>query len=64
MDQMEVVSLDSLLPSTHPYRRFQDYVPDVMEALADVVCLKGADGYGVEWLFRCLLLQLKDRKNS
>ena len=60
MDQMEVVSLDSLLPSTHPYRRFQDYLPDVMEALADVVRIKGADGYGVERLFRCLLLQFME----
>ena len=37
MDQMEVVSLDSLLPSTHPYRRFQDYVPDVLEVLPSVL---------------------------
>ena len=60
MDQMEVVSLDSLLPSTHPYRRFQAYLPDTIEALADVSQLKGADGYGVERLFRCLLLQFME----
>ena len=60
MDQTEVGLLNSLLPSTHPYRRFQDYVPDGMEALADVVCLKGADGYGVERLFRCLLLHFME----
>ena len=56
MSQMEMVDLDSLLPSTHPYRRFQAYLPDATAALADVSQLKGADGYGVERLFRCLLL--------
>jgi hypothetical protein len=57
---MEMVDLDSFLPSTHPYRRFQAYLPETTEALADVSHLKGADGYGVERLFRCLLLQLSE----
>lgn len=60
MSQMEMVDLDSLLPSTHPYRRFRAYLPDATEALADVSHLKGADGYGVERLFRCLLLQFME----
>jgi IS5 family transposase len=57
---MEMVDLDSLLPSTHPYRRFQAYLLETTEALADVSQLKGADGYGVERLFRCLLLQFME----
>ncbi|MGV7229105.1 MAG: transposase [Nitrospirales bacterium] len=60
MSQMEMVDLDSFLPSTHPYRRFQAYLPETTEALADVSHLKGADGYGVERLFRCLLLQFME----
>ena len=36
MSQMELVDFDSLLPSTHPYRRFQAYLPDITEALVDV----------------------------
>ena len=60
MSQIEMVDLDSLFPSTHPYRRFHEYLPDVQEALGDVVQLKGADGYGVERLFRCLLLQFME----
>jgi hypothetical protein len=43
MSQLEFVSLDSLLPSTHSYRRFQAYVPDATDVLADVVHIKGAD---------------------
>lgn len=60
MDQLEMVTLDSLLPSTHPYRRFYEYLPDVQKALGDVVQFKGADGYGVERLFHCLLLQFME----
>jgi len=57
---MEMVDLDSLLPSTHPYRRFQAYLPDTTEVLVDMSQLKGAGGYGVERLFRCLLLQFME----
>ena len=60
MDQLEMVTLDSLLPSTHPYRRFYESLPDVQKALGDVVQFKGADGYGVERLFHCLLLQFME----
>ncbi|MDR4459286.1 MAG: transposase [Nitrospirales bacterium] len=61
MSQIEMVDLDSLLPSTHPYRQFQAYLPHPTEALADVNQLKGVDGYGVKRLFCCLLLQfIKD----
>ena len=60
MDQLERVTLESLFPSTHPYRRFQEYVPDVREAFADVGHFKGADGYGIERLFHCLLLQFME----
>ncbi|GAG90282.1 unnamed protein product, partial [marine sediment metagenome] len=60
MSQMEMVDLDSLVPSTHPYRRFQAYLPDATRTLAEVSQLKGADGYGVERLFHCLLLQFME----
>ena len=60
MAQIEMVALDSLLASTHPYRRVQAYLPETTEALADVSQLKGADGYGVGRLFRCLLLQFME----
>jgi len=60
MSQMEMVDLDSVLPSTHPYRRFQTYLPDATKALAEVRQLKGADGYGVERLLHCLLLQFME----
>ena len=56
MSQLEMVDFDTLFPCTHPYRRFQAYLPDSTEALADVSKLKGDDGYGVERLFRYLLL--------
>ena len=57
MSHIEMVDLDCLLPSTHPYRRFQAYLPDPTEALAEVSQLNGADGYRGERLFHCLLLQ-------
>lgn len=60
MSHMEMVDLDSLISSTHPYRRFQAYLPDSTEAVADVRQLKGADGDGVERLFRCLLVQFME----
>lgn len=43
MSQLEFVSLDSLLPSTHSLRRFQAYVADAPDVLADVVPIKSAD---------------------
>lgn len=60
MSQMELVDLDSLVSSTHPYRRFHASLPDATEALADVSHLRGAEGYGVERLFRCLLVQFME----
>jgi IS5 family transposase len=60
MAQMEMVDLDSRVPSTHTYRRFQQYVPDVQEVFAEIIHIKGAEGYGIERLFRCLLLQFME----
>ena len=60
MSQMEMVDQDSLVPSPHPDCRSQAYLPDTTEALAYVSQLKGAAGYGVERLFRCLLLQVME----
>lgn len=57
---MDMVDLDSLLPTTHAYRRFHPYAPDVPEAFAEGIHLKGADGYGIGRLFRCLLLQFME----
>jgi hypothetical protein len=57
---MEMVDRDSLVPSPHPDRRSQAYLPNTTEALADVSQLKGAAGYRVERLFRCLLLQVME----
>ena len=63
---MELVARDSLVSSTHPYRRFHAYLPDATEVLGDVRHRKGADGYGGGRLFRCLLVQcmedLSDRE--
>lgn len=60
MSQMELVDLDSLVSSTPPYRQFHAYLPDATEALADVSHLRGAEGYGVERLFRGLLVQFME----
>jgi hypothetical protein len=61
-------ALDSLLLSTHSYDRFRPYVPDAAKVLADVVYLKGADSYGIERVFRSLLLKfiedLSDRETT
>jgi hypothetical protein len=48
MSQREMVVLDSLLPSTYPYRQFHAYVPFATETLTDVVHVKSPDGYGVD----------------
>jgi len=37
MSQLELVDLDSLVSSTHPYRRFHTYLPDATEAVADAI---------------------------
>ena len=42
MTQLAMVSLDSLLPSNHPYRRFQASVLDAREAFADAIHVKGS----------------------
>ena len=60
MSQMEMVDLDSLLPSTHPYRRFQAYLPQSTKAVAEMSQLKGAHRDGVERLVHCLLLQFME----
>ncbi len=60
MSHLERGDLDSLLSSTHPYRRFQAYLPDATEAVADVRPLTGAEGDGVEQLFRGLLVQFME----
>jgi hypothetical protein len=60
LSQRELVDLDNLVSSMPPYRRFHAYLPDPTAALADVRHLKGADGDGVERLFRCLLVQFME----
>jgi hypothetical protein len=65
---MEMVSEDGFLPSPHPDSRFQAYVSDSTNALADVVHIIGEDRYGVGRLFHCFLLQfmedLSDREKE
>lgn len=70
INEVEMVSLDDLVPSDHVYRKFLDLLNfDVLGARLnrfDNVGPAGPRGYGMETLFRCLLLQfiedLSDRE--
>ena len=68
MHQIEMVSLNELVPSTHTYRKIHGLYPAklVHEGVKDLEHIKGADGYGIERLFKCLFLQfledLSDRE--
>jgi hypothetical protein len=55
-----MIDLYSLITSTYPYVAFRPFCPIPTEALADVNQLKGADGYGIDQLFCCLLLQFME----
>ncbi len=62
MSQIEMICLDDLVPQTHSYRRFQEYLPRVLMSkhLNGINKLKGADGYGIDRLFLCLLVQFME----
>ena len=62
MSQIEMVCLEDLVPSTHSYRRFREYLPHSLmsDHLQGIEQVKGADGYGIERLFLCLLLQFME----
>ncbi|MBT5654462.1 MAG: transposase, partial [Alphaproteobacteria bacterium] len=68
MYQVEMVSLNELVPRTHIYRKISDLFPTtlVRKSLKELEHVKGADGYGIECLFKCLFLQyledLSDRE--
>jgi len=60
--QFEMVSLELLVPADHQYRRFlsllnfKHLTTDLRKKESDL----GADGYGIECLFKCLLLQFAE----
>ena len=62
MSQVEMVCLEDLVPSTHSYRRFREYLPQSLMSnhLKGIERVMGADGYGIERLFLCLLLQFME----
>ncbi len=62
MKQLEMVSLDQLLSATHPYRRFVKLwdFKRVEKVLSTVKSLNQNEGYGLDRLFRCLLLQFME----
>jgi transposase, IS5 family len=62
MSQIEMICLDDLIPQTHSYRRFQEYLPRALMSkhLNEINKLKGADGYGIDRLFLCLLVQFME----
>jgi transposase, IS5 family len=60
--QMEMISLEDLVPNTHSYRSFADIFN--FDSIADILALAEKDanykGYGVLRLFKCLLLQFME----
>jgi len=67
-NQVESVSIDELVPQNHSYRLFKKFLDEerIKEALKDLSHIYQYDGYGIERLFNCLLLQyiedLSDRE--
>lgn len=57
---MEYVNLESLVPKTHPYRKYLQVI-DFKDAMSPLSGMnntgRGADGYGIETHFKFLLLQ-------
>ncbi len=68
MHQVELVTLDSLIPEDHVYRKISQLFPTEIISihLNSLEHIKGADGYGIIRLFKCLFLQfledLSDRE--
>lgn len=61
--QVEMVMLDQLVPQDHPYRRVLNVV-DMGRLCGPILDLdkpgRGAEGFGIVTLFRCLLLQFME----
>lgn len=62
MHQIEFVTLDSLVSPSHVYRKLLAHFPEtiIISHLAKLEHIKGADGYGISRLFRCLFLQFME----
>ena len=62
MNQMEMVSLDQLVPSNHSYRRFIKLwnFKGIEVILSSVKSSNPNEGYGIGRIFRCLLLQFME----
>ena len=60
--QLEMVSLDLLVPEEHTYRKIAELVDfkGVLKPLSGLKKKLGSDGYGVEVLFRSILLQFME----
>lgn len=62
MKQMEMVSLDQLVPPNHSYRRFIKLwnFKGIEVILSSVKSSNANEGYGIGRIFRCLLLQFME----
>lgn len=62
MQQMEMVSLDQLVPPNHSYRRFIKLwnFKGIEVILSSVKSSNPNEGYGIGRIFRCLLLQFME----
>ena len=60
--QIEMISLDKLVPEKHTYRKIKDLVnfSKMLRELQDIEKEEGAKGYGIDRLFFCLLLQFME----
>lgn len=60
--QIEMISLDKLVPENHAYRKIKDLVnfSKMLKNLKDIEKEEGAKGYGIDRLFFCLLLQFME----
>jgi transposase, IS5 family len=60
--QIEMISLDRLVPKNHAYRKIKDLVnfSKMLRELKDIEKEEGAKGYGIDRLFFCLLLQFME----
>ena len=65
-NQIEMISLEDLVPITHQYRKFIDVFDFVKIKHHFKTVEKDANykGYGVDRLFRCLLLQFMENISS
>ena len=62
MHQIEMITLEDLVPTDHSYRQYIRLLSFnlLKKSLYDLKFQFGADGYGIERLFKCLLLQFME----